>query len=197
MHVVKEPWQTKRSYCVIYLFLTWLTALKLGKSSLPLPLLLHHRNECTRTPVERSNHRRVLEKRAVLGHRRRLRSSLCRLPRFPQNASRSRHQLYCHSQSCRWLGVRRALHYQMDNTLDPSNNTPHCQLGWCRCRFLWRLKQRLRGLGATFWQGLLRLLGDSSSLSIPQGSHGTPEQNTYHCCPLVCAFGLCFLSCLG
>uniref|UniRef100_A0A2P2IXF9 Uncharacterized protein n=1 Tax=Rhizophora mucronata TaxID=61149 RepID=A0A2P2IXF9_RHIMU len=52
-------------------------------------------------------------------------------------------------------------------------------------------------MGASLWQGVLCLVGDSPSLSIPQRSNGSPKPYTNHCCSLVSAAGICLLPCLG
>ena len=97
-------------------------------------LSVYFRHGYTRNEVERRRDRRMVEKRAVLGHWWSISSLVRRVSRSPQSPSRYRHELHSHVKGFRRRRrLRGALLVQMDNASDSSHHAAHRKpRGSCR-----------------------------------------------------------------
>lgn len=135
-------------------------------------------------PMEWCGYWWLVEEWAVLGDWWHIRPSLRRVPRTAKGARRNWYQFHCDIKGIRWRWrFRRALCVQMDISSHSSNHCACDQHSRDSCRCVLCYQQWLPVLGATFWQALLRYMGDCPSLSIPQRSPGQTEQDSdyRHC----------------
>ncbi|KAH6817434.1 Cellulose synthase family protein [Perilla frutescens var. frutescens] len=160
-----------------------------------LPVNLHHRH--SGAEMERGEHRGVVEERAVLGDRRDIGSSVRGGAGAAQSAGGDRHQLHGDVKGDGRRGLRGAVRVQMDDAADTADDDIDNKLGGSgggniRCH-----KQRIAGVGAAVREAVLRVLGDSASLPVPQRAHGEAEQDAHHRRHMVGAACLHLLSALG
>ena len=85
----------------------------------------------------------------------------------------------------------------MDDGADPADDDPDHEPGRSGGRILRRAEQRVRVVGPAVRESVLRVLGDSASVSVPERSDGAAESDPHHCCAVVGASGVCFLSDMG
>ena len=115
-------------------------------------LSVHFRHGYTRNEVERRRHRRMVEKRAVLGHRWSISSLIRRVSRSPQSPSRYRHELHSHVKGFRRRRrLRGALLVQMDNASDSADDAADRQPRGSCCGILLRHQQWIPIVGTAFW----------------------------------------------
>lgn len=144
----------------------------LSKRSFHIPLYFHSCCWHFRDAMGRSQHWRLVAKRAVLGDWRCLLPSLCRLPGPAQGSCWSWNQLHCHIQRRRWWRFCWPLPLQVDHLASSSFDTADTEHNWYCGRDIKCYQQWLWVMGATFWQALFRHLGYRPSLSFPQGNYG-------------------------
>ena len=157
-----------------------LSAVQRRDNMVSWPLHVHHLDERVGAAVEWHRHRGLVAQRAVLGHRRRVRAPVRRVPGYPQDDCRAGHQLHGHGQGDGRHRVRRSLRVQVDDGADPADHHPGAQPGGRGGRVLGRAQQRLRVVGPALRQGVLRHVGDHAPVPVPQGSHGPPEPHAHH-----------------
>ncbi len=139
----------------------------------------------------------MVAKRAVLGDWWRFSSLVCRLPRVAQSVRGYRHEFHRDVQIFGGRRFWRAIRLQVDYT----PNSPHHFVGrkprgrCCgnrRCDL-----QRVRILGSSLREAVLRILGDCSLVPVPQGFNGATKPHTHNCDCVVRSFGLHLLSSMG
>lgn len=147
--------------------------------------------------MEWRRHRRVVEERAVLGYWRRVVTSFCSISGSAEGVGWCGHELHCHVEGRRRRKFWGVVCVEVDNPFDTTHHLADHQHRRC-CGWNFRCSQQwLPIMGSSLWEAFLRILGNCPLVSIPEGSHGTAEQNSYHCYRVVYSSGVDLLSVVG